>query len=880
MINQRSSSLLTFMVMAFTHLMATDTTGDEQGKKELTFERDVRPIFKAMCFHCHGEGEIRKGGLDLRLVRLMQQGGESGEAIAPGDTSKSLLWERIESDDMPDGEKKLSPEEKQIIHDWITQGSQTVRPEPENVEDARYTKEELDHWSFATLRKVFIPSVLDEACTNPIDAFIGRKLNDAGLSPSPLEKKHLLIRRLSFDLRGLPPTPEEVGSFLNDTRENAWDRLVSTFLSSPHFGERWARHWLDTAGYAESDGGALNDPARPHAWRYRDYVMGSFNQNKPIDQFFQEQLAGDEMIKGEIDIFNSEHESLLAATGFLQMAPDATRTSNTKMDRNNAVAEMLKVVSSSMLGLTVGCAQCHDHKYDPVGIDDYYRFRSIFDPAFSLDQWRRHDARLIDLTQPDLAAEIDRIEAKAKKMEDDIKARREAVALDIQERKLADVPLEFQEVLRSAVRDPSKQRTEQQKKLLDDFPMVKPVSTIIGLLVEYDAPSYRKFEKEFEKVAAVRAKKPDRKMILATTEQPDVIPVSKVFFRGNPESPTQKVLPGELTALRLNGVDAVLPENDKNLPTTGRRLAYARHITRNTHPLTARVFVNRVWMHLLGRGIVATPGDFGLSGERPTHPGLLDWLAGDFVGHGWDLKRLVRQILSSHAYRQSSARREDLHRVDPENMLMGRANLKRLDAESVRDSLLVVAGLLNPQLGGASLPVTENQEGKTVIGVRKIKDGLKAGVDSGRGDANRRSLYIQMQRNKPLNMLATFDLPRMTPNCEIRPQTTVATQSLWFMNDSQMVDWSERMAESIDGDLDDATPWLEDLFVRLFASLPDKSDKKMCLRYLESQTLQFIDDKDPTWQDQLSKDPTLARKRALATLCQTLVASNRFLYID
>ena len=183
MINQRSSSLLTFMLMAFTHLMANDTRGGDQGKKELTFERDVRPIFKAMCFHCHGEGEIRKGGLDLRLVRLMHQGGESGEAIAPGDPSKSLLWERIESDDMPEGEKKLSPEEKQMIHDWITQGSQTVRPEPENVEDARYTKEELDHWSFASLRKVFIPRVLDEACTNPIDAFIGRKLNDAGLSP-------------------------------------------------------------------------------------------------------------------------------------------------------------------------------------------------------------------------------------------------------------------------------------------------------------------------------------------------------------------------------------------------------------------------------------------------------------------------------------------------------------------------------------------------------------------------------------------------------------------------------------------------------------------------------------------------------------------------
>ncbi len=880
MINHGSTSLQAIMIVICGYLMMPSVHGDNQPKAALTFERDVRPIFKAMCFHCHGEDDIRKGGLDLRLVRLMKQGGESGEAIESGDPSKSLLWERIESDDMPDGEKKLSAEEKQIIYDWIAQGSPTARPEPENVEDARYTLEELDHWSFKPIKKVSIPRNSNRALVNPIDAFIDRKLIQAGLSSSPIAEKRLLIRRLSFDLRGLPPTPEEVDDFLADEREDAWDRLVNYYLSSPHSGERWARHWLDAAGYAESDGGALNDPTRPYAWRYRDYVVRSFNQNKSIDQFFQEQLAGDEMIEGEIDIYDREHETLLAATGFLQMAPDATRTSNTIMDRNNAVAETLKVVSSSMLGLTVGCAQCHDHKYDPIGIDDYYSFRSVFDPAFPLDKWRQHDARLIDLTQPDLDAKIDRIEAKAKKLEDDIKARREAVALEIQERKLADVPAEFQEILRSAVRDPSNKRTEQQKKLLDDYPMVKPVSTVIGLLVEYDAPSYRKFEKEFAEVAAIRATKPARKMILATTEKPGVIPVSKVFFRGNPESPTEEVTPNELTALRMNGLESSFPENDPSLSTTGRRLAYARHITNPEHPLPARVFVNRVWMHLMGRGIVTTPGDFGISGERPSHPELLDWLANDFISHGWDLKRLIRQILGSHTYRQSSARRDELQQVDPDNILLGRANLKRLDAESVRDALLVAAGLLNPQLGGASLPVTENPEGKTVIGVRKIKDGLKAGVDAGQGDANRRSIYIQMQRNKPLNMLATFDLPRMTPNCEIRPQTTVATQSLWFLNDSQMVDWSERMAEVAYRESEDAERWIEDLFIRLFASRPDDSDKEICLAYLDSQTQQFNEDKDKNWQDQLSKDPSLTTKRALATLCQTLVASNRFLYID
>ena len=725
-----------------------------------------------------------------------------------------------------------------------------------------------------------MPAPAEGEAQNPIDSFIGRKLRSAGLTPSSSADRRVLIRRLSFDLRGLPPTPEEVDAFLEDGRQDAWDRMVNHFLASPHFGERWARHWLDAAGYAESDGGVLNDPTRPYAWRYRDYVIRSFNQNKPIDQFFQEQLAGDEMIQGEIEIYNPEHESLLAATGFLQMAPDATRTSNTLMDRNNAVSETLKVVSSAMLGLTVGCAQCHDHKYDPIGIDDYYSMRAIFDPAFPLDQWRTHDARLIDLTQPDVAAEIDRIETKAKLMEDEIKARRDAVALGIQEKKLADVPAEFQEILRSAVRNPSEPRTDQQKKLLDDYPMVKPISTIIGLLVEYDAPSYRNFEKEFAAVAEVRATKPARKMILATTEKGGSLPVSKVFFRGNPESPSEIVHPNELAALRLNGVESDLPENDENLATTGRRLAYARHLTHDAHPLPARVFVNRVWLHLMGRGIVTTPGDFGISGEPPSHPHLLDWLARDFMDHGWDLKRLIRQILTSYTYQQSTQRREDLDRLDPDNALFGRANLKRLDAESLRDSLLVVAGLLNPQLGGASLPVTENPEGKTVIGVRKIKDGLKAGVDRGQGNVNRRSIYVQMQRNKPLNMLATFDLPRMTPNCEVRRHTTVATQSLWFLNDAQMIEWSEQMADIACRNSDDIACWIDGLYQRLFAAPPDEGSKEQCMAYLETQTELFKNDNDQVWQEQLKANPSLAERRAMSTLCQTLAASNRFLYID
>ena len=843
----------------------------------LTFERDVRPILKAMCFHCHGEDEIKKGGLDLRLVRLMRHGGKSGPVLSGGHIEQSLLWEKIASDDMPDGEKKLTSGETRTIRQWIAQGAPTARPEPENVEDARYTVEELNHWSFKPILRAPIPLAGPVRPLNAVDNFIQRKLSKSELTLSPQAKKTTLIRRLSFDLHGLPPSPKEVDAFLNDHGEDAWERLVDRFLASPQFGERWARHWLDAAGYAESDGGTLNDPTRPYAWRYRDYVVGAFNQNISINRFFHEQLAGDEMIEGKVDIENSRHEDLLAATGFLQMAPDATRTSNTLMDRNNAVAETLKVVSSAMLGLTLGCAQCHDHKYDPIGIDDYYQFRAIFDPAFPLHNWRTHDARLMDLTQPEVRSKIDRIEAQAKEQEDEIKARRQALAVEIQERTLIQVPDAFRDLLRAAVKDPGKDRSEKQKELLDSYPMVKPTSNIIGLLVEYDAASYRKFEKEFAKVAALRATKPPPKMILATTEQPGPAPISRVFFRGSPESPEEEVHPAELTALERNGVSATFPKNDPSLKSTGRRLALARHLTNGKHPLPARVYVNRIWMHLLGRGIVATTGDFGMSGEQPSHPQLLDWLADTFMEEGWDQKRMIRRILISQTYRQSSKRNTRMDQVDPENILLGRANLKRLDAESIRDSLLFVTGRLNPALEGASLPVTENPEGKTVIGVRKIKDGLKAGVDSGQANANRRSIYVQMQRNKPLNMLATFDLPIMTPNCETRRNTTVATQSLWFLNDEQIVDWSEALADSVCHEKGTVKDRVQCLFARLFAVEANEAEMKLCQAFLRKQARHFEKDKDTDSPGHSEHRP---QKRALATLCQTLMASNRFLYID
>jgi len=817
--------------------------------EELVFETDVRPIFKEACFHCHGEGGEREGGLDLRLVRLMKEGGESGPVLVPGASDRSLLWEKLAGNEMPKGEKKLSSERKAVVRRWIEQGARTARPEPEDVQEARFTVEELAHWAFQPLREVQPP-----AAGHPIDAFVAAGLRKEGLSLAERANRSTLIRRMSFGLTGLPPTPEEVEAFLTDGKEGALERVVDRLLASPQHGVRWGRHWLDAAGYAESDGNGVGDRKRAHVWRYRDYVIEAFNRNKPINEFVIEQLAGDELIEGELSVDNPRHLELLTATGFLRMAPDGTHSSNTLADRNTAVAESLKVVSTSILGLTVGCAQCHDHKYDPIGIDDYYRFRSIFDPAFPLQNWQQPAHRVVDMTSAGVNEERARIEEEAKKEEEAMNERRRSHCAEILEKKLADVPESEREETRQAVFAVKEKRTQRQKDLLEAYPMVKQVDFISGLLVEYDGAAHQRFEKEKKKVSDIRARKPPLRMIMATNEPAGDIPVSKVFFRGNPENPRETVDPAELMAIRRGTGDVRIPPKVESLQSTGRRLAYARHLTGGSHPLTARVFVNRIWSHHFGRGLVATPGDFGIAGERPSHPELLDWLARDFLEHGWDLKRLHRMILLSGTYQQSSRRRVAHEQIDPENVLLGRANLRRLEAEAIRDALLAVSGKINLTLGGPPSPVTANGEGKAVLS----------------GDKTRRSAFVAVERRLPLNMLETFDQPVMTPNCNHRRQTTVATQALWFLNDAEVLGHADTLARALMKESGFSSVRLGRLYLRLFAEAPTPSELQDCEEYLASQREQFA-----------KADPKSdAEHRALASLCQIMLASNRFLYVD
>ena len=854
---------------------------DAAHAEALRFETDVRPILKAACFHCHGEEKKKRGGLDIRLVHLMQTGGDSGAAVVPGDPDASLLWQQVASDEMPDGPKKLTADQKQVIRDWIAQGAKTVRPEPKDPDTVRFTEEELGHWAFQPVKIHPIPQPDGFDIRTPIDAFVAERLAKRGLRFSPRAKRETLIRRITHDLTGLPPTAAEVEAFVGDETPQAWPRLVERLLSSPEFGVRWGRHWLDVAGYAESDGGGGNDTRRPNAWHYRDYVFESFNRNKPIDQFLREQIAGDELIDGKPDTNDPRHVELLTATGFMRMAPDPTQSSNSLAERNQAAADAVQVIGSSTLGLTVGCAQCHDHKYDPIGIDDYYRFRAIFDPVFPLQKWQQPSARLVDVTSAEDQKKAEEIEARAKEMDAAIQAKKTELAKTIQADKLSDVPEEVREETLQAVLASAKDRTERQKELLDLYPMVKPVSFIAGFLVEYDNAAYREFEKQKAEVTKVRETKPPKRLVRVATEQPDVVPVSAVLFRGNPNSPGEKVQPGELAVLSQAGKAPVLPVNESTRTTTGRRIAYASHLTSGQHPLTARVFVNRIWQHHFGQGIVDTPGDFGLNGEPPSHPELLDWLAADFVKHGWDQKRLHRMILLSTVYQQSARRTPELDAIDPENRLLARANLRRLEAEAVRDFILATTGDLNLESGGPSIPVTTNAEGKVVIGVTKIRDGLAAGVRGQNEAAYRRSAFIESNRSLPLNMLATFDLPEMKPNCDRRRSTTVATQSLWFLNDDQIIGLTGGLADRLfTNHPTEADQRLDALFRKLFATAPTDEEQQYLSSFLERQEELFRADPNAEWQKKIKAQPDAPARRSLAALAQVLMASNRFLYID
>ncbi|MAV38600.1 MAG: hypothetical protein CMJ59_24445 [Planctomycetaceae bacterium] len=935
---------------------------------ELTYDRDVRPILKAHCFQCHGELGVQKGGLDLRLQRSIVAGGESGPAVRPGQPGDSLLLARVVAGEMPPGKKRLAASDIGRLREWIRQGAAPGRLEPEIVGESDFSPSERAFWLFQPLGDQRPPISVET--DSPVDRFIAERLRTEDLTFSPPASRSVLVRRLYYDLLGLPPSPAEVAAFLADTAPAAYERLVDRLLASPRYGERWGRHWLDVAGYADSEGYVDSDPVRPWAFRYRDYVIGAFNAGTPYDQFVVEQLAGDELVAPPYHDLSESDIRRLTAIGFLRMAPDGTGAAGAEPNvaRNQTIADTLNIVSTSLLGLTVGCARCHNHRYDPISQKDYYRLRAIFAPALDWRAWKAPDQRRLSLytaADRDLAA---RIETKAKaadqhrseiisahlvrtlheeliKSPDNLKtvlktayqtasAQRtpEQVALlkkypnvrninsgslylyseqrarradeiaafaDAKERAfieavrsaaLAALPTTEQNLLEAALQTPTAERSDDQKKQLAQQPAVAVDATTLAthdpqgaaLVAEYRQASERCRNTDAKKeladladaVKQIRATIPEEPFLRTLTEPPDHTPQTFLFRRGDHNAPAEEVLgPAELSIVSAH-LPVSIPANDPALPTTGRRLAYARHLTSGRHPLLARVIVNRIWYHHFGRAFVNSLGDFGELGERPTHPQLLDWLSRDLVDSGWQIKRLHRLILSSGTYRQQSTRNERLDTIDPDNRLYARQSMRRVDTEVFRDAVLAVSGQYVNQMAGPPIPVMEDAVGQIVLGQEDLDGERKPRAAGGLGgQSHRRSLYVQVRRSRPLAVLETFDLATVAPNCVKRPASNVAPQALLLINSRFMVDYAEAFAARLQRERGgDLRGQLQHAWQLAYARPVDDQTLDRFVGFIAAQTKRFA-----TSGAKQNGDP---QQRALAVACQAILAANQFLYLD
>jgi hypothetical protein len=795
-----------------------------------------------------------------------------------------------------------------LLAAWIKDGAKISETEPTGPlpPGVYVSKRDRSFWSFQPVTKPSLPRFADQPALGPIDALVRAKLQAKQLDFAPEADRATLIRRATIDLTGLPPTPAETAAFVADTSPDAYAKLIERLLASPAYGERWARHWLDVAGYADTNGYADADSVRPHVWRYRDYVIRSLNADKPWDRFIQEQLAGDELnavsaANVAAAVLDPSKIDALTATAYLRMGPDGTgdTVADVALAKNQSIADTLRIVTTSLTGLTVACAQCHDHRYDPISQVDYFRLRAVFDPALDWRKWQtpaQRTASLYSAADKAKAAEIEKqaaaIDAEATKMYKE--------ALDvIFEQKILEVPEAERAAYRVARNTPVAKRTKEQAALIKKYFSAQATFN----LDLYDKKADDKVVAKRAEATALRATKPTEGRVTVLIEPVNAAPKSELHHRGDHGQPRQAVTPGELAILG----NPVIPVDDPNLPTTGRRLAYAKWLTSGQHPLVGRALMNRVWMHHFGRGIVNTPGDLGMLGERPSHPELLDYLAGRFVETGWSLKAMHREMMLSRTYRQS-ARNDAAQAADPDNTLFGRYRIRRLDAETIRDAMLAVSGKLNPEMYGAPVTVGKTGDGRMIPGV-EIFNGNKTivlKVDTSSPAVYRRSVYLQQRRSGPATALATFDLPNMDPNCERRDLTTVAPQSLFLMNDEFVIERAKDLAARVikehpaDENAQVRAAWVltqgrepsaKELadFNRLLAEQTEHFAKLKPVKTVADTALKVKPVKVKSTSKKAPPQPTFPapvattqdlRVEALGSLCQVLLATNRFLHVD
>jgi hypothetical protein len=781
--------------LACSLVVAADEPAEMTAEEVTHFENNVRPILAEHCFKCHGK-EKQRGELRVDSLAALLSGGESGPAIVAGAPSESLLVKAINYDGYempPDG--KMSAQKISTLVEWVKQGARWPGSQGEPLTTVRKTFEVTDEdrkfWAFVPVQRHDIPVPTDSGDSSsvtpsrhsPIDSFVSAKLRQHQLQPNPTAPARVLVRRAFFDLIGLPPSPEELSNWtakLDREGVAGYEALVNDLLSREAYGERWGRHWLDVVRFAQTNG-YERDGEKPLAWRYRDYVIDAFNQDKPYDRFVMEQLAGDELPDATSESFT--------ATGFFYLGVFDDEPDDGRQAEFDELDDMLVTTGAAFMGLTVGCARCHAHKFDPIPHEDYYRLLSCFRNVrrYGGPQYSQDSPAILPISSPDTV--------------------RQAVAR--RDQKLAEINAKLNE-------KPSPLDEKQRRELEEEKRRVERLEGI--------------------------------EWTMAVRERGSEPPQTRVLIRGNPATegdPVQYGPPKVLehlisfskTSEAVPPISAHAELRQTLFPTSGRRLELARWLTSPQHPLTARVMVNRIWHHHFGRGIVKSTTDFGRAGIPPTHPELLDWLAAEFIANGWSIKKLHKTIMLSETYRRSSdTLANPAAASDPGNDLLWRQNLRRLEAESIRDSVLAISGALNPQRGGHGFyPLLA---GEMLAGGSRPGDGWRLSPEQ---EQSRRSVYAVVKRSMVSPLMESFDYANTAAPMGERPLTTVAPQALMLLNDRFMQSQSRRFAERITKEVgqDDPNRLVDRAFELAVQRSPSSQEAQLALAYWNRQIENF-----------------------------------------
>ncbi len=711
------------------------------------------------------------------------------------------------------------------------------------------TKNKPELWAFVAPKRPALPQVANRT-GNPIDAFVRAKLAAQGLALSDPADKLALLRRVTFDLTGLPPTITEQDAFLKDDAPDAYEKVVDRLLASPRYGERWAQHWLDVVRFAETDGFKADDH-RPEAYRYRDYVIRALNDDLPYDRFIRQQLAGDEL--------EPDNPDGLVATGYLRLWPDEYNAANLEQRRQEILDDVTEVTTLAFLGLTVGCARCHDHKFDPILQTDYYRLQAFFAPMLpreapvvrSPEEERQH--------QEQLAAWEQATHEQRKEMDTLIAGKRE----EMRQQALTKFRQEIQEAVLTA--EVKRTPYQQQIAYLAELQIDRAEREAPGKMSGEKKKRYQELEKQVDGMA----KPKPLPRVMAIGDVGVTAPPTHLLAGGDWRKPKEELQPGFPAILGELGDRTPDITLDSKVVSTGRRAALARWLTNKTNPLTARVMVNRLWQHHFGVGLVASANDFGTQGEPPTHPELLDWLAVEFMeptrasggrqATDWSLKHLHRLMVTSATYRQSSLVRPDDPRhakalaADPDNKLLWHARRRRLEGEMLRDAMLAVSGELNPRMYGPSAKP-------------KLPEGVSKYAwkpDPKPEDQNRRSIYLLVKRNMRYPLFDAFDLPDLHQSCGRRAHTTTAPQALLLLNGELTLERAGHWAKQLIATGASTEGLVREAYRAAWARQPGAEELELAIRFVEKQT-------------ELAGD----RSSAFTDFCHALLNSNEFLYVD